>query len=174
MTKSTEPPAVRKGIVEHSGFSCSGWIFLLIVIGLLGFAVSQISMAIRGDESLPVPGVIGAILGLLCMSGLFTLQPNQAAITSFFGAYVGTVRGQGLRWTVPFFGRHTISLRSRNFNTPTLKVNDKRGNPVEIAAAIVWRVEDTAKARYEVENFEVLREHPERVGGPPGGHHLCL
>ncbi len=154
MTKPVDPSGHSRSIEERSGFACSGWAFLIIVIALLGFAGSQIFMAVRGESSIPGPGVLGAILGLLCMSGLFTLQPNQAVITSFFGAYAGSVRGQGLCWTIPFFGRHTLSLRSRNFNTPTLKVNDKRGNPVEIAAAIVWRIEDTAKARYAVENYE--------------------
>jgi regulator of protease activity HflC (stomatin/prohibitin superfamily) len=154
MTKPVDSSGHHRSIEERSGFACSGWAFLLIVIGLLGFAGWQILMAVQGESSIPGPGVLGAILGLLSMSGLFTLQPNQAAICSFFGAYVGTVRGQGLCWTIPFFGRHILSLRSRNFNTPTLKVNDKRGNPVEIAAAIVWRIEDTAKARYAVENYE--------------------
>jgi regulator of protease activity HflC (stomatin/prohibitin superfamily) len=155
MTTPTDPSLKnQKSFREHPGFACSGWAFLLIVIGLLGFAVSQIAMAVQAEGGIPLPAIAGAVLGMLCLSGLFTLQPNQAAITSFFGAYSGTVRGQGLSWTIPFFGRQIISLRSRNFNTPTLKVNDKRGNPVEIAAAIVWRIDDTAKARYEVENYE--------------------
>ena len=94
------------------------------------------------------------LLGFFFLKGLFTLQPNQAAVTSFAGAYMGTARGSGLRWTVPFFRKRKISLRSRNLITPTMKVNDLRGNPIEIAAAIVWRVSETAAATYDVEDYK--------------------
>jgi regulator of protease activity HflC (stomatin/prohibitin superfamily) len=82
------------------------------------------------------------------------LQPNTAAILTLFGAYRGTDRSDGLRWANPFLVKRTISLRARNLNMATLKVNDKRGNPVEIAAAVVWQVEDTAQAVYEVDDYE--------------------
>ena len=81
------------------------------------------------------------------LGGLYTLQPNEAAIMQLFGAYNGTTRVPGLRGTNPFYTRKKISLRARNLNGERLKVNDKRGNPIEIAAVVVWRVDDTAKAR---------------------------
>jgi regulator of protease activity HflC (stomatin/prohibitin superfamily) len=82
------------------------------------------------------------------------LQPNQAAVLTLFGSYRGTDRSDGLRWANPFYATNKISVRARNFNSEKLKVNDLRGNPIEIAAAIVWRVEDTARATFDVEDFE--------------------
>ena len=95
-----------------------------------------------------------AVAGLFCLIGLFMLQPNEAAILTLFGKYIGTDRSEGLRWAFPFYNKRRMSLRARNFNAPTLKVNDKRGNPVEISAAVVWRVRDTAQAVFEVDDFE--------------------
>lgn len=94
------------------------------------------------------------VAGLLVVAGLYMLQPNQAAILTLFGAYVGTDRAEGLRWALPFYIKRRLSLRARNLNAPTLKVNDKRGNPIEISAVIVWRVQDTAQAVFEVDSFE--------------------
>jgi regulator of protease activity HflC (stomatin/prohibitin superfamily) len=82
------------------------------------------------------------------------LQPNQAAILLLFGSYRGTDRARGLRWANPFYSKTKISVRARNFNSEKLKVNDLRGNPIEIAATVVWRVDDTARASFDVENFE--------------------
>jgi regulator of protease activity HflC (stomatin/prohibitin superfamily) len=82
------------------------------------------------------------------------LQPNEAGVLTLFGDYLGTERAPGLRWTWPWNIRKKVSVRARNHNVDTLKVNDKRGNPVEIAAVVVWRVEDTAQALFDVEDFE--------------------
>jgi regulator of protease activity HflC (stomatin/prohibitin superfamily) len=82
------------------------------------------------------------------------LQPNQAALLLLFGKYRGTDRNSGLRWTIPFYSRTKISLRVHNFISDKIKVNDKRGNPIEIGAAIVWRVDDTARAKFDVENYK--------------------
>ena len=94
------------------------------------------------------------LLGALCLAGLYTLQPNEAAILQLFGAYRGTTRVPGLRATNPFYTRRKISLRARNLNGDRLKVNDKRGNPIEIAAVVVWRVDDTARAAFDVNDYE--------------------
>lgn len=94
------------------------------------------------------------LVGLLFLGGLYMLQPNESAILTLFGKYIGTDRSEGLRWAFPFYVKRRLSLRARNFNAPTLKVNDKRGNPVEISAAVVWRVRDTAQAVFEVDDFE--------------------
>ena len=124
-----------------------------------GVLLVLVIVALAGTRSLPFVGgiltVVVLLLGaILCFVGLYMLQPNEAAILTLFGAYRGTDRSAGLRWVNPFYSRRKISLRARNQNSPTLKVNDKRGNPVEIGAAVVWRVRDTAKAVFEVEDFE--------------------
>jgi regulator of protease activity HflC (stomatin/prohibitin superfamily) len=97
---------------------------------------------------------LGVLVSLVCLSGLYMLQPNQAALLTLFGSYSGTDRGDGLRWANPLYSKTKVSVRARNFNSEKLKVNDLRGNPIEIAAAVVWRIEDTARARYDVDNFE--------------------
>jgi regulator of protease activity HflC (stomatin/prohibitin superfamily) len=86
--------------------------------------------------------------------GLFTVSPNQGRVLQLFGDYRGTARAPGLRWTNPFYTKKGISLRVRNFETAKLKVNDKRGNPIEIGAVVVWRVIDTAEAAFQVDNYE--------------------
>ena len=101
-----------------------------------------------------VPGLVLVIAGVLCLAGLYTLQPNEAAIIQLFGAYRGTSRVPGLRATNPFYTRKKMSLRARNLNGDRLKVNDKRGNPIEIAAVVVWHVDDTAKAAFDVDDYE--------------------
>ena len=93
------------------------------------------------------------ILSLVCLPGFFMLQPNQARVLTLFGSYVGTVKANGLRWTIPFFMRKNISLRIRNFESNQMKVNDNHGNPIEIATVVVWSVEDTAEALFEVDDY---------------------
>jgi regulator of protease activity HflC (stomatin/prohibitin superfamily) len=99
-------------------------------------------------------GVVPLLLGILTFAGLYMLQPNEAALLLLFGEYVGTDRSDGLRWANPFYRKKKISLRAHNLISDKLKVNDKRGNPIEIAAAIVWRVRDTAQASFDVEDYE--------------------
>ena len=121
-------------------------------------AIHSVQMAGLGG----VAGLIGSLLwtavlflaGALVLAGLYTLQPNEAAILQLFGNYRGTTRVSGLRGTNPFYTRRKISLRARNLNGERLKVNDKRGNPIEIAAVVVWRVDDTAKASFDVDSYE--------------------
>jgi regulator of protease activity HflC (stomatin/prohibitin superfamily) len=95
----------------------------------------------------------GAV-SVFCMLGLFTIQPNQAAALTLFGKYVGTVRQQGLRWANPLLTKHKISLRVRNFDSEKLKVNELDGSPVEIAAIVVWRVVDSARALFGVDSYQ--------------------
>jgi regulator of protease activity HflC (stomatin/prohibitin superfamily) len=98
--------------------------------------------------------VLTILLGGVLSGGFFTLQPNEAAVLILFGAYKGSVRDSGFKWTNPFNEKKKISLRARNFNGDKLKVNDKRGNPIEIAAVVVWRVQDTAQAVFDVDIYE--------------------
>ena len=100
-------------------------------------------------------GIALLLSGLVVLVGLYMQQPNEARILTLFGRYQGTDRQEGLRWANPLALKRKLSLRARNLNAPTLKVNDKRGNPVEISAAVVWRVEDSARAVFEVDDFEL-------------------
>ena len=125
-----------------------------IVLLLAAFYLFQrMTQAPQGLYYLIGSGVL-LVATALCLGGLYMLQPNESAILTLFGKYVGTDRSEGLRWAFPFYVKRRLSLRARNFNAPTLKVNDKRGNPVEISAAVVWRVRDTAQAVFEVDDFE--------------------
>ena len=103
-------------------------------------------------------GVIGCILlfvaSIIGLAGHFVVQPNQGKALQLFGAYVGTAKEPGLRWANPFYSKRAVSLRVRNFESGRLKVNDERGNPVEIAAVIVWKVVDTAEALFHVDHYE--------------------
>jgi len=94
------------------------------------------------------------LVGVFILAGLYMLQPKEAAILTFFGRYSGTDHGEGLRWASPFYIKRRISMRARNLNVATLKVNDQRGNPIEIGAVVVWSVQDTAKAVFDVDDYE--------------------
>ncbi|HNY87861.1 MAG TPA: SPFH domain-containing protein [Candidatus Hydrogenedentes bacterium] len=133
----------------------NGWmmVFLLFTTGIL--IASGIVWG-AANEAVPVVVVL-ALLGtvwLVCAGGFFTLQPNEAAALILFGKYVGTVRESGFHWANPFYLKRKVSLRRRNLNGATIKVNDLRGNPIEIAAVMVWRVADAAKAIFDVDHFE--------------------
>jgi regulator of protease activity HflC (stomatin/prohibitin superfamily) len=137
---------------ENVAKSTHGFVAVALGLGLLLAAVLMVTRA-PSLVSLVLAGF--AMLGALWfLSGLYTLNPNQAAVLKLFGSYRGTDRNEGLRWANPFLSRSKVSTRARNFNSEKLKVNDLRGNPIEIAAAIVWRVSDTARASFDVEDFE--------------------
>ena len=101
-----------------------------------------------------VGAVLLALIALLSLIGLYTVQPNQAAVLSLFGKYVGTVKDNGLRWNNPFYAKRKVSQRVRNFESGKLKVNELDGSPIEIAAVIVWQVVDSAEAVYNVDDYE--------------------
>ncbi|QCO67981.1 SPFH domain-containing protein [Luteimonas yindakuii] len=101
-----------------------------------------------------VAGIFIAVVAVLAMVGLYMLEPNQAAVVSLFGKYVGTVHDNGLRWNNPFFTKRKVSLRVRNFESGRLKVNELDGSPIEIAAVIVWKVVDSAEAVFNVDDYE--------------------
>jgi regulator of protease activity HflC (stomatin/prohibitin superfamily) len=127
--------------------------FLLALLCAAGAGFTVLALA-QTEGHAPLWGLAGIPAALFILTGLYTLQPNEAALLTFFGRYVGTHRGRGLCWNQPFLRKRRLSLRSRNLNAPTLKVNDQRGNPIEISAAVVWRVRDTAQAAFEVDDFE--------------------
>ena len=128
--------------------SKSGFIYIAIALILMALGAYLIIEFGQG-----VIGAVLALIGLITLFGLTTINPNEAAVVTFFGKYQGTLKTNGLRWVNPFFLRKKISLRARNLNGQKLKVNDKMGNPIEIAAIVVWRVNDTAKATFDVDNY---------------------
>jgi regulator of protease activity HflC (stomatin/prohibitin superfamily) len=132
-----------------------GIVMLLVLIAVLvagAFGIAWAGM----NENLAVGLIVGGVLlvDIVMLAGLFTVNPNQGVVMQLFGAYRGTARTAGLRWANPFYTKKAISLRVRNFETAKLKVNDKRGNPVEIATVVVWKVVDTAEAAFQVDNYE--------------------
>jgi regulator of protease activity HflC (stomatin/prohibitin superfamily) len=102
----------------------------------------------------PPLAIVAMIAFVFIAKGMYMLQPNQSALVMLFGSYRGTDYSTGLRWANPFFNKTKVSLRLRNFNSEKLKVNDKRGNPIEIAAAVVWKVSDTARAVLDIDHYE--------------------
>ena len=154
------------------------WLVGSVALMISGFVAAEMH---PGNMPWGIPGgVLGIALGILACFGYFTLQPNEARVQILFGSYKGTVRSSGFHWANPFYSRSRVaqgklhgilsagipgasqsnranstklSLRVHNFNSETLKVNDKRGNPVEIAAVVVWRVRDTAQAVFDVEDY---------------------
>lgn len=158
MDASRSKVAVKKPVQEHIRPSMDGYLMVFIGLALLagGIYWAVTGLAAMGKAAL-LPSSLAllvALLGVFVLSGLYMLQPNEAALLSLFSEYMGTDGREGLRWANPFFNKRKISLRARTMNSPPLKVNDKRGNPVEIGAAIVWRVKDTALAIYNVDDFE--------------------
>ena len=145
---------------EQSLRSYSGIPALLVLIALEALAVYLFVLGVQGDNNPNwQPMVAGLVLGTLAsisLGGFYMVEPNQAAVLSLFGKYVGTVKDQGLRWNNPFFAAKKISLRVRNVTGEKLKVNDKRGNPIEIAAVVVWRVTDTGQALFDVDEYHTF------------------
>ena len=134
--------------------STSGVPVLLVLLGLLVSGVAAFVFGIL--EPTPLTIALVALLEatvILLLFGLFMVDPNEARVLQLFGRYVGTVRESGLRWASPFYTKQRISVRVRNFETERSKVNDTDGNPIEIAAVVVWRVVDTAEASFEVDDF---------------------
>lgn len=130
----------------------SGFLALIIALALLAIAVYCFINTPFGTVY-PVFGVISALLFIFFMKGLMIIQPNHSRVLTFFGKYVGSVKENGLFFVNPLYSAYKISLRSQNFQAQTLKVNDKMGNPIEIGAVIVWKVNDTYKAAFDVASY---------------------
>ncbi|HVY90956.1 MAG TPA: SPFH domain-containing protein [Hyphomonadaceae bacterium] len=154
----------HKKTQERSATTLSGG--FLLVLALAGF-IAAIGLIIygasqsKGDDDLTVLYYVGLgvaiiLVSVLILTGLYSLQQNESAAITLFGNYKGTDRRAGLRWVVPWYTRKKISLRVRNVTSETLKVNDKRGNPIEIAAVVVWRVTDTAQALFDVDDYDTF------------------
>jgi len=142
-------------IQEKSRGTLPGIATLLALIIILGLLIYILTVFIRSREPFgTLLTVLWMVADAICFAGLFVVHPNQGVVVQLFGKYTGTVRAPGLHWVNPFTSRKAISLRVRNFETAHLKVNDHDGNPIEIAAVVVWNVVDTAEAAFEVDHYE--------------------
>ncbi|MEV0561968.1 SPFH domain-containing protein [Dactylosporangium sp. NPDC050588] len=130
--------------MERRAFRVSGFLILLVLVAAVGGAAAV--------DHTGVLVAVAATVAVLLMTGFTVVNPNQSRVVQFFGRYVGTIHAAGFHWTVPLSSKRSVSLRVRNFETARLKVSDADGNPVEIAAVVVWRVVDTFKASFGVDD----------------------
>ena len=141
---------------EKSHAAPSGLLVVLALLAALAVVVALFIVDVAADAQVSFGGLTCILLVLVIvflLAGVFVVNPNEGRVLQFFGRYVGTVRDQGLRWANPLFTKRRISLRVRNFETERSKVNDTDGNPIEMAAVVVWRVVDTAEATFEVDDY---------------------
>jgi len=138
---------------EKPVFKLNGYLGILVAVILIGVA-AWILVFTDFNVVMLVAAVVMALVGIVALTGLTIVQPNEAKVVTFFGTYVGVIREQGLWLTIPLTMRPTVSLRVVNFNSDKLKVNDLEGNPIEIAAVVVYKVEDSAKATFDVEGYK--------------------
>ncbi|MDN5767452.1 MAG: SPFH domain-containing protein [Humibacillus sp.] len=158
MSTSTSPetsrPVGHQGarveITQRPALSLNGWFGVLVVAACVAQAWWQIK---QGPDLAVLPTVAASVAGVLVGTSLVVVAPGQSSVVQFFGRYVGTVRTPGFWWVVPLTVRRRVSVRVRNFETRHLKVNDADGNPVEIAAIVVWQVADTARSTYAVDDY---------------------
>jgi SPFH domain / Band 7 family len=159
-----------KSIVEFPAFKLNGFLALGIMSAISALTLWRLAGSLHSLAWLSnlkyllalaeEPDLIALLLTALfvfilpALLGVFTVEPNEAVVLTFFGRYVGTVRDSGFWWSNPFAGKRRISLRIRNFNSKILKVNEAQGSPIEIAAVVVWQVQDTAKSRFAVDSYE--------------------
>jgi regulator of protease activity HflC (stomatin/prohibitin superfamily) len=137
----------RVVIQERPAWAISGW------LGVLVIAVCIAAAILLGGSSVPALAAVPVVVGVVILTSLVIVQPGHTKVVRFFGSYVGTVRRTGLSWVLPLADRRSLSIRVRNFETNHLKVNDADGNPVEIAAIVVWQVADTSRASYAVDDY---------------------
>jgi len=131
--------------------------YLMLVIGILAaaLAITSLVFGIRTEDPMwLIPIICLGLIAILILIGLFIVNPNDSRVLVLFGTYKGTVKKNGFFWANPFYTKKKVTLRARNLNGDRLKVNDRAGNPIEIAAVVVWQVEDTYKASFDVDNYD--------------------
>ena len=146
---NTSPPSLNASR-ESAALTSSGYLMLLAFLVVVAVAVIAVVTLTRAA---PAIVILCALALLLIVKGFYMLQPNQAAVITLFGSYQGTDRATGLRWVLPWLGTEKISVRANNVISEQIKVNDLRGNPIEIATNVVWRVTDTAQALFDVDDY---------------------
>lgn len=145
---------MSNNIEEREASAVSGWLALIVWLVLFAGSLWQVFGNIFIYNRPPaVLGFVALPILVFLAKGFVILAPNIAAVFTFFGRYAGTLRDDGFFWVNPFYQRLRLSLRVHNLNTPTLKVNDRAGNPIEVGAVVVWRVADTARAAFDVEDY---------------------
>jgi regulator of protease activity HflC (stomatin/prohibitin superfamily) len=140
-------------IKEITRTASSGYLALAVLPLLTILFAWRFLLSLADDVMPAVLYLFGLVATFICYKGFFMVHPNQAKVLQLFGAYVGSVRQTGLRWANPFYSKEPISLRVRNFESGVMKVNDSSGNPVDIAAVVVWKVVDSAEAIFEVDDY---------------------
>jgi regulator of protease activity HflC (stomatin/prohibitin superfamily) len=144
---------IRVGVREHPSWHANGFLGILVLLVLAALAGWMFSLSASGSSgAFAVLGGLLALAALVVLASLKVVQPGYTAVVQFFGRYIGTARTTGLLWLPPLSTRRTVSVRVRNFETERLKVNDADGNPVEVAAIVVWQIADTAQATFAVED----------------------
>ncbi|MGE3273719.1 MAG: SPFH domain-containing protein [Vicinamibacterales bacterium] len=142
-------------IRERDAHGVPGLPVVLVLLVAAGVLVWLLVTGAQADAPVRIgAAALGLLLDVLLLAGLFMVNPNEGRVLQLFGAYAGTAKVQGLRWANPFLTKKAVSLRVRNFESSRLKVNDNDGNPIEIAAVVVWKVVDTAEAIFEVDDYE--------------------
>jgi regulator of protease activity HflC (stomatin/prohibitin superfamily) len=142
-------------IIEKPANKLNGFLMLFFALALVAIDIYLLVLGIKSNNPQILWFFIPLLLiGIITLTGLIMVQPNDSRVLIFFGKYIGTVRHSGFWWVNPFTVRKRVSLRIRNFNSQRIKVNDLHGNPIEIGAVIVWKVVDSAKAVFDVENYE--------------------
>jgi regulator of protease activity HflC (stomatin/prohibitin superfamily) len=142
-------------IREREYAAVTGWAALFVLLAAVGLSLWRMILSFRAeDPAMGVTFVFLLLFAIFLLTGLFIVNPNEGKVLQLFGRYIGTAKTPGLRYANPLYAKKRISLRVRNFESAKLKVNDLDGNPIEIAAVVVWKVVDTAEAVFEVDNFE--------------------
>ena len=147
---------------ERPASTFNGYLLLLLWVALLAWTIwSFLAFAGNADRGVFIGWLLagavgGLVLAVLVLCGFFMIQPNMSAVITLFGAYRGTERSEGLRWIWPWMGRKKIAVRQHNIHSERVKVNDLRGNPIEVACNVVWRVADTAQAAFDVDDYKAF------------------
>jgi len=163
MTMNTNPVSAQALSHSHErpAHTSSGYVMLLVMLaslGAIGFGIYELTQYDPAEMLGAILIAGGGLVFLFVLCGFYLLQPNQAAAILLFGDYKGTDRTTGLRWVLPWYMRPKISTRIHNITSDRVKVNDQRGNPIEIASNVVWRVTDTAQAMFDVANYNEFLE----------------
>ena len=140
--------------VERPAATANGYVMLLALLAAAAGAILALATLQDGETGSAMLLVASITVAVFTLPGFYMLQPNQAAAITLFGSYKGTDRAPGLRWVLPWLARKKVSVRANNIISQSLKVNDLRGNPIEIAAQVVWRVTDTAQALYDIDDYK--------------------
>lgn len=141
-------------IQEKPAVAFNGWLMVVVLPLVILASLGGAALSVQANNPWGLLFILIVLIAGFCMNGFFIVNPNMATVTTVFGTYAGTIKGQGFWWMNPFSVKRHLSLKARNFESGHLKVNDREGNPIEIAAIAVWRVVETAEATFNVDNYE--------------------